>query len=218
VSLIFYADAHVYELDGLRVPSVTGVLQRAGLTDFSHIPPSILGAALERGTQVHRAVHFYNEHDLDVAAFRATFPEYIGYLQAWINFTEQRHFVPVLNEHRVASRRHLVAGTVDCLGVLDGVGVVVDFKTGHPKDVAADLQLAAYVALAMEWASECDEDPALELFFSQHKVVRRHAVQLRADGTFRVETYADPRDFRDFLTLVAAQQIVARRRDVPVVA
>jgi len=213
MSLVFHAADHVYELDGVPVPSVTGILHRAGLTDFSNIPPSILARALDRGTKVHQAIHFYNERDLDVAQFGREFPDYLPYLQAWVNFTEQRRFVPVINECRIASRRHQVAGTLDCLGILDEVAVLLDFKTGRPADVAADLQTAAYHALAMEWAGESDDDPALELFFSQHAVVRRFAVQLRKDATFRVEAYAAPTDYRDFLTLVAAQQIVAKRKD-----
>jgi hypothetical protein len=208
MSLAFFAPDHTYELDGVRVPSVTGVLHRAGLIDFSHVPPSILAAALERGRVVHQAIHFWNERDLDVAAFDRQFPECAPYLHGWITFTEQRRFVPVLNERHVASRRHQVAGTLDCLGLLDGTAVLLDFKTGRPDDVAADLQTAAYHALAAEWA---EEDDALARFFAAHPVVRRFAVQLRKDATFRIEAYADPRDFRDFLTLVAAQQIVTRR-------
>ena len=215
MSLVFHAADHVYELDGVAVPSVTGVLQRAGLIDFSHIPPSILGAALERGTAVHQAIHFYNERDLDVAGFARDFPEYAGYLHAWEAFVAVRRFVPVLNERRVASRRHLVAGTLDCLGILDGGAVLIDFKTGHPKDVAADLQTAAYHALAAEWA---DDDDDLGRFVAAHPVIRRYAVQLRKDATFRVEAYASPTDYRDFLTLVAAQQIVGKRRPLVEVA
>ena len=215
MSLNFFAPDHTYELDGVRVPSVTGVLQRAGLIDFSNVPPSILAAALERGRVVHQAIHFWNERDLDVADFDRKFPECAPYLHGWINFTEQRRFVPVLNECRVASRRHQVAGTLDCLGLLDGTAVLIDFKTGRPQDVAADLQTAAYHALAVEWA---EEDDTIARFLADHPVVRRFAVQLRKDATFRIEAYADPRDFREFLTLVAAQQIVARRGRAEVAA
>ena len=208
MSLEFFAADHTYELDGERVPSVTGVLHRAGLINFDNVPPSILAAALERGRIVHQAIHFWNERDLDVAEFDQRFPECAPYLRGWINFTEQRRFVPVLNECRVASRRYRVAGTLDCLGVLDGIAVLLDFKTGRPQDVAADLQTAAYLALATEWAEEND---AIARFLAEHSVVRRHAVQLRKDATFRVEPYVSPMDFREFFTLVTAQQIVARR-------
>jgi hypothetical protein len=117
--------------------------------------------------------------------------------------------VPVLNEQRVASRRHQVAGTIDCLGVLDGTAVLVDFKTGRPADVACDLQTAAYLALAFEWAAD---DDGLQTFIARYPMIRRCAVQLRRDATFRVESYVQPTDFRDFLTLVSAQRIVTARR------
>ena len=121
--------------------------------------------------------------------------------------------MPVLNEVRVASRRHAVAGTLDCLGTLDGLAVLLDFKTGRPDDVAADLQTAAYHALAAEWA---EDDDAIARFLAAHPVMRRFAVQLRKDATFRIEAYTSPTDYREFLTLVAAQQIVASRTRVTV--
>src|SRR4051812_25371002 len=113
--LVFHADSHVYELDGEVVPSVTGVLKASGLINFDHIPPRVLEAALARGNTVHRAIHYWNEKDLDVDVFRCNFPPYAGYLNAWINFCAQRSFTAVLNEHRIVSRRHGVAGTLDCL-------------------------------------------------------------------------------------------------------
>lgn len=213
MSLVFHDVGHTYELDGQRVPSVTGILKASGLIDFSSIPPSILGDALARGTTVHQAIHFYNERDLDVREFNGAFPQYANYLAAWIAFCRERRFVAVLNEHRVASRRYQVAGTIDCLGTLDGAGVLVDFKTGHPKDVAADLQTAAYYGLALEWA---EEDADVKAFFSKYRMVQRYAIRLKRDGTFQVEPYTAWTDYRDFLALVTARQIVANRKRITV--
>lgn len=209
-ALTFDAEPHQYTLDGKPVPSVTGILKASGLIDFSGIPWSTLEAARERGTLVHTAVHYYNEGDLNEDQFRATFPAYAPYLDAWIAFLKQRHFVPILNEHRIASRRLEIAGTLDCLGVLDGRGALVDFATGRPEDVAKDLQTSAYYALALEWAH--DEDPALAEYFARYPHVDRMAVALRRDGTFRLDPYEDPSDFRKFRTLVEAQRIVTARR------
>jgi hypothetical protein len=212
--LTFDEDTHTYRLDGEPVPSVTGVLKAAGLIDFSQIPPWTLDAALRRGRVVHEAIHYYNENDLDVDGFTRDFPDYAGYLQAWIAFTQQRTFRSVLNERRVASRRHQVAGTLDCLGYLDQTPVLLDFATGRPSDVCKDLQTAAYHALAIEWAAE-DEDPELATFLANARnVLKRYAVQLRKDGTFTLEPYATPSDFREFLALRDAQRILARRRPV----
>lgn len=209
MSLTFDQDAHVYTLDGLVVPSVTSVLRASGLVSFDHIPPSILSAALERGRVVHQALHFLNEHDLDVGHFVGEFPQYAGYLQAWIAFTEQQRFVARLCERRLVSRRHQVAGTLDVLGEMDGHGVLVDFKTGNPTDVAADLQTAAYLGFALEWAAE---DADLRAYFDAHKVVKRLSVQLKKDGAFSVTWYRNPSDFSEFIALTTARRIVERRK------
>jgi hypothetical protein len=209
MALEFDPLVHRYTLDGDPVPSVTGVLKAAGLIDFSHIPPAVLDAARTRGTVVHQAIHFFNERDLDVGSFARDFPAYRPYLMAWMQFCAQREFVSVLSEHRIASRRYRVAGTLDCLGLLDGAAVLLDFATGDPGEAAKDLQTAAYLALAREWA---DEDPALADYFGRYSVIRRYGVALRVDGTFRLEPYTDPHDIRHFLALLEAQRIVAQRR------
>jgi hypothetical protein len=210
--LTFDEPTHTYLLDDVPVVSVTGVLKRAGLIDFSSIPNGILETARARGTVVHRAVHYYNENDLDVDRFVQDFPDCAGYLHAWIAFTEQRHFRAVLNERRVASRRHQIAGTADCFGLLDEHPVILDFATGRPQDVAKDLQTAAYYALATEWAAG-EDDPELAAFLAKTRgVLRRYGVALRKDGTFSLDPYTNPSDLREFLTLLDAQQIVARRR------
>ena len=206
--LQFDPATHTYTLDGQAVPSVTGILRASGLIDFSHVPPDVLERARIRGTVVHQAIHYYNERDLDVAQFCAEFPDYAGYLRAWLTFTEARHFQPAFNEYRVASRRHGLAGTIDCLGVLEHHGALLDFATGRPEDAAKDLQTAAYHGLAHEWA---ETDPALGDFLSRY-VVRRYAVALRRDGTFSVSAYTDPGDWRSFLSLLEAQRIITARR------
>lgn len=208
--LTFDPDLHVYTLDGEVVPSVTGILRWSGLVDFSGIPGAVLDEARHRGTVVHHAVHYYNERDLDLDRFAEDFPAYVGYVDAWIAFCLQRQFRAVLNEHRVASRKHGVAGTLDCLGWLDERAVLLDFATGRPQDVAKDLQTAAYHALATEWAAEGDDQLA-EFLRTARGVVDRYAVALRRDGTFALERYTHPRDYRDFLALVGANRIVAAR-------
>ena len=209
-ALVFNADAHEYRLDGQLVTHTTRVLDRAGAVDFSHIPPTIRERALVRGRVVHQALHYLNEGDLDLDAFARDFPQWIGYVDAWQFFRAARSFAPILCEHRVASYRHQIAGTLDCLGLLDGRPVLLDFATGDPADSAKDLQTAAYYLMALEWQAH---DPALRQFFDAHgTTLQRYAVALRADGTFSIEHYSAATDTRHFLALLEAQRIIDARR------
>jgi hypothetical protein len=139
---------HTYTLAGERLPSVTQVLQASGIVDFSHVPQPILLAARDRGSAVHQAVHYYNEDDINLDAFRDEFPEYWPYLAAWIAFREQSGFEVATSFDQLAALTHLT----------------------------------------------------------------RYAVQLRRDGTYRVEAYTAPSDYPEFLALLRAREIVAKHR------
>jgi hypothetical protein len=211
--LTFDAPSHGYRLHGVPVPSVTGVLHRAGLIDFSHIPPTVLERARQRGTLVHDAVHLYNVGDLDVERFRADVPDCAGYLDGWVRFCAQRQFVPVVCEHRVASETWHLAGTLDALGWLDDRPVLLDFATGRPADVAKDLQTAAYAALVHD--SIAVDDTLAAFIADARGVIERYAVALHRDATFTLEHYRDPRDVRTFQILLQAERIrEARARSV----
>lgn len=212
IGLTFDAPTHRYTLDGAIVPSVTGILKASGLIDFSRIPEAILAAAQYRGTIVHQACDLTNQGDLDLDQFREDFPDYVGYVEAWQRFIAENAYVPLLNEGRIASRRHQIAGTFDTFGLMHGHGALIDYATGHPQDVSKDYQTAAYFGLALEWAEEPDCDPWLRDYLVNQKVIRRYAVQLKATGSYQLHPYNDPADFRKFLTLVEAQRIVIARR------
>lgn len=196
---------HDYWLDGARVPSVTQVLKDSGLIRLDGIPPFILEAALKRGSTCHQLIHYYNENDLDWSSVDVA---YRGYIDGWVSFREQHRVMPLLCEHRVASPRHRVAGTIDLLCEIDNEGWLLDFKTGNPEDVAADLQTAAYVGLSTEWRVV---DEQLSDAFSRFSRWRRASVRLRKDGSFRLIEYSDPRDYSRFQILAAAWHIRSER-------
>jgi hypothetical protein len=204
---------HAYLLDGVRVPSVTQILQATGaMIDFSKIPQPILLAARDRGSAVHRAAHYWLEGDLDVVDFFATFPEYGGYLQSLMALFATGRLTTVACERRVASPLYGFAGTFDWVGLFDGKAALLDWATGAPSDVAKDLQTSAYEVAAREWAS-LGEDPLLADFLSKHARLQRIAVRLDKTGALpKLETYTDPNHFREFRVLLEAQQIIARRK------
>ena len=98
---------HRYFLDGERLPSVTQILQASGLIDFSKIPGPILLGAKARGTAVHKALHYYNEGDLDVEAFCLDFPEYAPYVQAWLTFRAESGFVLATSLEQIGTLAHV---------------------------------------------------------------------------------------------------------------
>jgi hypothetical protein len=207
-ALTFDALPHVYTLDGTPVRSVTTILRKVGLINFDGIPPSILEAAQQRGTKVHQAIHYFNEHDLDVAGFCADFPAYAGYLQSWIRLMDSGRFVTHFCEHRVASRRPRFAGTFDWLGTVDGHAAILDFATGDPRDAAKHLQTAAYVMAAREWAEELGEDRLLA-FIAAHPFIERYSVRLTKAGTLPTpHPYRDPHDYTAFRLIAQAIAVV----------
>lgn len=211
-ALTFEDEAHRYTLDGVVVRSVTGILGQSGVVDFSGVPESILRAAMERGTNVHKAVHYFNEDDLDLDAFAADFPGCVGYVLSWIELLKSGRIRPVLCEHRVASRVHQYAGTIDLIGLFDSQAAIVDFATGDPVDCAKDLQTAAYMIAATEWCNETEE-VILRDFLTQHRFIARYSVRLNKAGALPAVTrYTDPRDMTDFLTLLSAERIVKARK------
>lgn len=211
MSLHFDPVLHEYTLDGVRVPSVTQTLQASGLIDFSHVPERIIQAAKDRGTAVHRACHYWLEHDLDVLQFQKEFPSYAGYLESLIALFEVKHLVTVACELRVASYRYQFGGTLDWIGLFDGDGAILDWATGAPDDVSKDLQTAAYELAARECMAE--DDRLRDFFQNRCRKLTRIAVRLSKSGALpRLERYTDPRHHSEFVALVTARRIVEQRK------
>lgn len=205
MALLFDASAHAYYLDGELVPSTTQVLRDSGLIRLNAIPEHVLEAARTRGSAVHQLVHYLNDDDLD---WSSVDPAYQGYLDAWLAFRAERRVEALLCEYRIASRRHRVAGTLDLLGVIDGDGWLLDYKTGNPEDVAADLQTGSYVGMALEWAAQ---DARLADVLGRFPHWRRGSVRLYKTGRFHFQEYTDPRDYSCFQALAAAWHIRTER-------
>lgn len=206
MSLTFDDATHTYELDGAVVPSVTQILRASGVVDFSAVPGDTLAAALDRGTAVHRALHYHAEGDFDVDGFYREFPEYAGYLRSGVLLLDSSRVRTVLCERRVASRKHRFAGTIDWLGYIDGQAAILDWSTGDARDAGKNWQTGAYHCAALEWA---DVDPQLGAFVKANASIARFSVRLRKDGALpSVTPYRDPRDLTEFLTLLSARRIV----------
>lgn len=124
--LVFFDEGHVYELDGVRVPSVSEITRFISREVYGEIAQFRLDRAASRGSKVHKlteALDKYGEIEADA--------ESLPYIKAYLKF-RQEHTVEW--EEIEAARYHpdrLYAGTIDRRGRVDGKRCIVDFKTSY---------------------------------------------------------------------------------------
>lgn len=176
MKLAFDSEKHEYKLDDVIVPSVTQVLIRAGLIDTTWYTEE----ACERGKAVHKAIHYFDEGDLDISSIDKVI---IPYLNAYTKFLDDSKFVVQHTEENVYHMTYNYAGTYDKAGILTGKNVILDIKTGNIHPTTA-LQLAAY--------AYCFDYPP-----------DRYALQLKDNGTYKLIHYTDRGDIKTFLAALA---------------
>ena len=115
----------------------------------------------------------------------------------------------------MADPRYRYAGTIDLVGIWDGEYTVVDWKSSlSPTALCCDLQTAAYVEALRGSYHPVTVRPEL-VDWKPTEPMARLGVSLRADGTYRVSRYQDPRDFGVFLHALAIYTEIQRRRKEP---
>lgn len=181
---------HRYRLGERELLSVTNLLTEAGLIDKRWFNEE---AAL-RGTYVHAAVVMHHDGDL---AEESLDPVLQPYVAAYFKFLAESGFVLDAIEERVFDEALGCAGTLDLRGLFPdtppNVTNIIDIKTGNiPSWVG--WQTAGYARML----------PA-----SVQPSRRRWALNLRADGTYRLEplkTRTDEQVFLSALTVVQAKR------------
>lgn len=190
--LTFDAEAHRYYWDGKLVPNVTRIL--APLTDYSKIPPAALERAREEGVHIHKTIELFIANDLDEDAL----PEWlIPRLAAFKSFVADTGFVADGSERRVYHTAHQYAGTLDLDGIMTRLfsdPAILDIKRSLYAGPAIGLQLAAYQAAENDRRRR-EKSP---------KITRRYALQLNADGRYKLEPFNDEGDFAIFCSLLNA--------------
>lgn len=146
-----------------------------------------------RGTYVHTACHLYDTGELDEESLDKAL---VPYLDGWKKFRAETGFVPLRSEERITSEKHQFTGKPDRIGEWPSVGLcILDIKSGTLQAWTA-LQLAAYKLLAHEeWVNNPLGGPLLN--------VKRFAVNLPGDGTYKVKEYKDRADEGIFLAALA---------------
>lgn len=185
-----YSDVeHRYFADGRELPSVTQILDQAGLIS----PYCKDEEARFRGTQVHE---FCAVDDVNRLDFRKVPAEYRGYIMAWRKYRKDTGFTPELIEQRVDCLEFGYSGRFDRYGLRPLRGgtafqrVIIDLKTSKTGAVPdyARLQLAAY-----------------NFAFLPLMPIERIAVSLRPDGRYNCKIFPITdflRDKAEWLSLV----------------
>lgn len=135
-NLVFYDTDHRYELDGVKVPSVTEICSH--LAPPANVPPETMRMAAQRGSLVHELCELM---DYDALPDEIP-PEVSGYLEAYRKFCRDYRVEWIHIEHPVYSKQYGFAGTLDRYGFIQDDDVVVDLKTTANMDRAAKIKAA----------------------------------------------------------------------------
>ena len=189
--LAFDEATHTYRWRGVVVPSVTQVLRP--LIDLSGIPPAVLEAKRDLGTRVHAACQFDAEGDLDEATVE---DDVAPYLEAWRRFLADTRAVVMASERRVFHPLYCYAGTLDLELMIASTPWLVDIKTSIATPLSTGPQTAAYLNARKGIAT-----------------MRRAALRLRPDATYRLDQLQDADDWSVFLACLTLHRYQESHRD-----
>jgi hypothetical protein len=185
--LTFDASLHEYRWNGVRVPSVTQVL--AQCIDFSMVSRDVMEAKGALGTAVHAACELDDANDL---VEESVHDSVRGYLEGYRKFKRDKVTKVIATEMPVYHALFGYAGKLDLLTEFDDARWLIDWKTPLAINPATALQTAGYVnALSRELTGE--KGPSS---------IKRAALQLKADGTYRLHEFTNPNDFSTFVSFV----------------
>lgn len=183
--LTFDPETHTYRVDGKRVPGVTTILRHANLMDLRFADDS----AMKRGTDVHTLIEksieaTHKGSPLDVREMKNPL---IPYYEAWEKFQRAVRPEILANEEPVFNSMYRYAGMLDlrCRVSRDAGPEewLIDIKTGGASSWHS-LQTAGY--------SLCFD-----------RFMKRYALYLRPDATYRLVPHNDAADQDVFLSALA---------------
>jgi hypothetical protein len=187
---------HTYRLDGVAVPSVTQVLEAAGLgVDYSAVAPSVLRHARERGLHIDRCCDLYDENDLD---WRSVHPEAQPYVEAWARFRQAEGYQPQASQPRLYHPDYGYAGTPDTVGMVGREWAVLDRKATTKLSVTYGCQLGGYAVPGLYVAEEAGEIAPVPW-----PTPARAVVWLKPDASYQVVPYQSADDVAAFLGALA---------------
>ena len=132
----FREEDHTYWLSGLRLESVTEILEGSRIADYRFSNEE----AMTRGSFVHTATEFIDRGSLDWSALDDTLRPYC---EAYQRFIEDKRPEILLSEKAMYHPTLLFAGTPDRVMRMDDSIILPDLKSGAPSRATA-VQVSAY--------------------------------------------------------------------------
>lgn len=204
--LTFDEEGHIYRMRGLRIPSVTQVIDGA-LKDLSHIPRDVLERARHTGELVHAVTEYDAHGELDEDTVDDSIK---GYLAAFRKFVAEKKPTFEWSERLVYHSMHGYAGKPDHMVVIDGERGPLDKKSGvvYKSDV---VQVAAYFS-----AMNCMQQ---DLFANKPGAPMPWcnygwALYLKENGTYRLEKFGRQTLASAFHVFSAARQCYRFREGI----
>jgi hypothetical protein len=166
-SLTFDEENHQYFIGKKRIPGVSEILQKVGLTkDWTGIDPFYA----ERGKAVHLAIQYFLEKRLDETSLD---PIIVPYFEGFKKYAKENAIIHPRCEVRGAFQNEF-CGTIDCITDNE----IIDWKCSKSHDKVAELQGEAY-----KWIEGGNDSHTSDRF----KPFR--VVQFPGDGTYEIFDY-----------------------------
>lgn len=185
-SLADFRERAGYDIDGIwypRVTAIVGIKAKPGLYRYYAGMPSWRAAdeakerSAEEGSRVHDAV------EAILKGFKPVLDDVTTpVVEAFMAFMANAHVKPLLIEHRLVSRQHGYAGTVDVVADINGTVGVLDIKTGKSMYRDYGIQTAAYAAALREDAGLPRPETSWVLRLDRCQTCRSCGATLRTKG------------------------------------
>jgi hypothetical protein len=141
IAFTFDPETHIYTVPGSYCLATSDVISLAGLSNYDGVPLANIEHARWRGTQLHRAIHYYEEGDLDIEDVDG---EIKPCFDRYLEWKDESGFIPIPPFEHPIVYEHLdmhIGCHLDLRGYIPGRGLyVLDAKTSYPNSGAAKKQ------------------------------------------------------------------------------
>ena len=185
--LKFDSENHIYQLDGVIIPSYSQISKDLGLIDYSHVRKADLEWKAKVGKAVHTAIFLHNTNELDMDSLDETVS---SYFKSWLMFVElyKPTILTQYSEKPICSFKWRYGVTPDIVAEVKGILTVIELKTVSQMNPAIAIQTEA-------------QKMAIEETYKL-KIKQRWGLQLIPGAMPKLAVYEDMSDFATWASAV----------------